>query len=301
METSELEDPSSNCHSFREYGVVLEASNNSATMTKTSNHTAEANHYHHHLTCSLYTTHHNQHQCSIRLHGRLHLCLQAHITKSILLHLRLAPRLGELGYLIAWRILILRRCEPSEIRSLSSLDAIRAKLTDLRHAPRPPPIRGGHPRLVAQRHRLRLHTHTHSLSLSLNWRFLSGSIVAVTTALVPCLTFGQIAEVVDDGNTSTAACATSGLLYGLVAAFSGMPCIVSCAYRTKIRNMYGLVEAPASDWLTHLFCEPCALCQEYKELQRRGLFKRMAQGNAAASGMNVRSHMTPPVINHRMN
>ncbi|XP_004296091.1 PREDICTED: protein PLANT CADMIUM RESISTANCE 6-like [Fragaria vesca subsp. vesca] len=122
---------------------------------------------------------------------------------------------------------------------------------------------------------------------------------AVTTALVPCLTFGQIAEVVDDGNTT---CATSGLLYGLVAAFSGMPCIVSCAYRTKIRNMYGLVEAPASDWLTHLFCEPCALCQEYKELQRRGLDpSRGWQGNAAASGMNVRSHMTPPVINHRMN
>ncbi|KAL6199103.1 hypothetical protein ACLB2K_028890 [Fragaria x ananassa] len=122
---------------------------------------------------------------------------------------------------------------------------------------------------------------------------------AVTTALVPCLTFGQIAEVVDDGNTT---CATSGLLYGLVAAFSGMPCLVSCAYRTKIRNMYGLVEAPASDWLTHLFCEPCALCQEHKELQRRGLDpSRGWQGNAAASGMNVRSHMTPPVINHRMN
>ncbi|KAL6205825.1 hypothetical protein ACLB2K_023077 [Fragaria x ananassa] len=130
--------------------------------------------------------------------------------------------------------------------------------------------------------------------------------IAVTTALVPCLTFGQIAEVVDDGNTivyvlqhAQQADCYMGWSQRSVACHA---CIVSCAYRTKIMNMYGLVEAPASDWLTHLFCEPCALCQEYKELQRRGLDpSRGWQGNAAASGMNVRSHMTPPVINHRMN
>ncbi|CAL9031575.1 unnamed protein product [Prunus brigantina] len=91
---------------------------------------------------------------------------------------------------------------------------------------------------------------------------------ALTTAFVPCLTFGQIAEIVDNGTTS---CAISGLFYGLIASFLGVPFIMSCTYRTKLRSMFGLVEAPAPDWVTHLFCEPCALCQEYRELQIRGI------------------------------
>ncbi|XP_034217547.1 protein PLANT CADMIUM RESISTANCE 4-like [Prunus dulcis] len=91
---------------------------------------------------------------------------------------------------------------------------------------------------------------------------------ALTTAFVPCLTFGQIAEIVDNGTTS---CAISGLFYGLIASFLGVPFIMSCTYRTKLRSMFRLVEAPAPDWVTHLFCEPCALCQEYRELQIRGI------------------------------
>ncbi|WRX16923.1 PLAC8 motif-containing protein - like 10, partial [Theobroma cacao] len=66
------------------------------------------------------------------------------------------------------------------------------------------------------------------------------------------------------------ACGTSGLLYGLIAFFIGVPCILSCAYRTKLRNKLGLVESPAPDWVTHCFCDWCALCQEYRELQQRG-------------------------------
>ncbi|KAJ9550627.1 hypothetical protein OSB04_014672 [Centaurea solstitialis] len=91
---------------------------------------------------------------------------------------------------------------------------------------------------------------------------------ALITACFPCITFGQIAEIVDNGQTS---CATSGLIYGLIAAFIGCPCIMSCGYRTKIRNRYGLMETPAPDWATHCFCEWCALCQEYRELKAYGL------------------------------
>ncbi|KAG8661519.1 hypothetical protein MANES_01G013425v8 [Manihot esculenta] len=46
---------------------------------------------------------------------------------------------------------------------------------------------------------------------------------------------------------------------------------MSCSYRTKLRTKYGLVESPATDWITHFFCGWCALCQEYRELQKRGL------------------------------
>ncbi|XP_017972746.1 PREDICTED: uncharacterized protein LOC18604087 [Theobroma cacao] len=90
---------------------------------------------------------------------------------------------------------------------------------------------------------------------------------ALITVCFPCVTFGRVAEIVDEGHTS---CGTSGLLYGLIAFFIGVPCILSCAYRTKLRNKLGLVESPAPDWVTHCFCDWCALCQEYRELQQRG-------------------------------
>ncbi|XP_033148519.1 cell number regulator 13-like [Brassica rapa] len=49
------------------------------------------------------------------------------------------------------------------------------------------------------------------------------------------------------------------------------PCVYSCTFRAKIRSKFGLPDAPAPDWITHCFCEYCALCQEYRELKNRGL------------------------------
>ncbi|CDY70500.1 BnaCnng68650D [Brassica napus] len=89
---------------------------------------------------------------------------------------------------------------------------------------------------------------------------------AVITCIVPCVTFGQIAEIVDEGATT---CAIGGLLYGAIF-ITAFPYKYSSLFRAKIRNKYGLPEAPAPDWLTHLFCEHCALCQEYRELKHRG-------------------------------
>ncbi|KAJ0448179.1 putative PLAC8 motif-containing protein [Helianthus annuus] len=116
---------------------------------------------------------------------------------------------------------------------------------------------------------------------------------AIITACFPCITFGQIAEVVDNGQTS---CTTSGLLYCLIASFIGIPCIMSCGYRTKIRNRYGLMETPAPDWVTHFFCEWCALCQEYRELKARGLDPAIGwQGNMMRNQqMQQYTTMTPP-------
>lgn len=102
-------------------------------------------------------------------------------------------------------------------------------------------------------------------------------------------------------NCVTAACGTSGLLYGLVAAFIGVPFIMSCTYRTKIRSRYGLVETPAPDWVTHLFCEPCALCQEYRELNMRGLDPSIGwQGNIAKAMQQQQPNMMTPPTNHMM-
>ncbi|XP_073010304.1 cell number regulator 1-like [Typha latifolia] len=86
------------------------------------------------------------------------------------------------------------------------------------------------------------------------------------TCLCPCITFGQIAEIVDRG---TCPCVASGMVYGLLC-LTGMGCLYSCFYRSKMRGEYDLAEAPAADCLVHFCCETCALCQEYRELKNRG-------------------------------
>ncbi|KAL8218689.1 hypothetical protein R6Q57_022062 [Mikania cordata] len=87
------------------------------------------------------------------------------------------------------------------------------------------------------------------------------------TCWCPCITFGQIAEIVDKGNTS---CGVHGVLYALIEAFTCCGCMYSCVYRTKMRTQYGLRESPCNDCLVHFCCERCALCQEYRELKYRG-------------------------------
>ncbi|XP_044470690.1 cell number regulator 1-like isoform X1 [Mangifera indica] len=87
------------------------------------------------------------------------------------------------------------------------------------------------------------------------------------TCFCPCVTFGQIAEIVNKGAVS---CAASGAVYGLLLGFVGSSCLYSCFYRSRLRGQYDLEEAPCADCLTHFCCEPCALCQEYRELKNRG-------------------------------
>nr|XP_025878819.1 cell number regulator 2 isoform X3 [Oryza sativa Japonica Group] len=70
------------------------------------------------------------------------------------------------------------------------------------------------------------------------------------TWLCPCITFGQIAEIVDRGSSS---CGTSGSLYALVFLVTGCSCIYSCIYRSKLRSQYGLQETPCPDCLVHLW------------------------------------------------
>uniref|UniRef100_A0A0E0CMG4 Uncharacterized protein n=1 Tax=Oryza meridionalis TaxID=40149 RepID=A0A0E0CMG4_9ORYZ len=70
------------------------------------------------------------------------------------------------------------------------------------------------------------------------------------TWLCPCITFGQIAEIVDRGSSS---CGTSGSLYALVFLGTGCSCIYSCFYRSKLRSQYGLQETPCPDCLVHLW------------------------------------------------
>lgn len=67
-----------------------------------------------------------------------------------------------------------------------------------------------------------------------------------------------------------AACTCGGAIYGTLLSLSGLACLYSCYYRSKLRAQYDLPEAPCMDCLVHFCCETCALCQEYRELKNRG-------------------------------
>ncbi|XP_061367142.1 cell number regulator 1-like [Gastrolobium bilobum] len=89
----------------------------------------------------------------------------------------------------------------------------------------------------------------------------------LVTCFCPCVTFGLIAEIVDKGTSS---CTCDGAIYGTLLSLTGLACLYSCSYRSKLRAQYNLPEAPCMDFLVHFCCETCALCQEYRELKNRG-------------------------------
>ncbi|RYQ91848.1 hypothetical protein Ahy_B09g097895 [Arachis hypogaea] len=103
------------------------------------------------------------------------------------------------------------------------------------------------------------YSYGHSISL-LNF------VYRLITCCLPCVTFGQIAEIVDEGKSS---CASQGCVYGLLMIVS-CHWIYSCVYREKLRKKYGLESEPCCDCCVHFCCDPCALCQEHQELKLRG-------------------------------
>ncbi|RRT41078.1 hypothetical protein B296_00035725 [Ensete ventricosum] len=127
-----------------------------------------------------------------------------------------------------------------------------------------------------------------------NCKLLAMLLYRCMTCFCPCVTFGRIAEIVDQGSTCkpsssptvsiqpnrcqhrlmgvfrwSAACGTSGVLYGVLEYLTCFHWVYSCCYRSKLRAQYSLPESPCADCLVHCCCEPCALCQEYRELKHR--------------------------------
>lgn len=142
------------------------------------------------------------------------------------------------------------------------------------------------------------------------------------TCLCPCITFGQIAEIVDKGSScqfllndllvvssqfnvinmyiyELTACGVSGALYGLLCSFTGCQCIYSCFYRKKMREQYSLPASPCADCLVHCCCEGFALCQEYRELKNRGF--DMSIGTHHLRVLTLRLSLITHEINKSMN
>ncbi|KAK9742486.1 hypothetical protein RND81_03G176500 [Saponaria officinalis] len=115
------------------------------------------------------------------------------------------------------------------------------------------------------------------------------------TCCCPCITFGRIAEIVDKGSSS---CGVSGALYALIMGFTACQWVYSCTYRAKLKAQYGMQESCLNDCCTHFWCEPCALCQEYRELQHRGYDPALGwHGNMEAQN----GGMMPPQMGGGMN
>ncbi|KAM0930363.1 hypothetical protein ACQ4PT_001084 [Festuca glaucescens] len=93
--------------------------------------------------------------------------------------------------------------------------------------------------------------------------------ICCLTCICPCITFGLMAEIVDRGATSSGA---SGAMYIGMGIMTGWGCqwIYTCFYRTKMRAQYGLQETPYPDCCVTGFCEPLAICQQFRELRNRG-------------------------------
>ncbi|KAL6292277.1 hypothetical protein ACE6H2_000419 [Prunus campanulata] len=86
------------------------------------------------------------------------------------------------------------------------------------------------------------------------------------TCFLPCITFGRIAEIIDEGQSS---CLSHSLVYGLLFTIN-FQWVYSCTYRKRLRQKFGLPEEPCGDCCVHFFCGHWALCQEHAELKSRG-------------------------------
>uniref|UniRef100_A0A6N2M3N0 Uncharacterized protein n=1 Tax=Salix viminalis TaxID=40686 RepID=A0A6N2M3N0_SALVM len=109
----------------------------------------------------------------------------------------------------------------------------------------------------------------------------------------PCITFGRIAEITDQGATREYIHVLR--VHGAVHCCS----CLSCFYRSKLRKQYMLEESPCNDCLVHCCCESCALCQEYRELKHRG-FDMAAGWQESLPGPSVTVAPSAPVAQRGM-
>ncbi|MCD7456230.1 hypothetical protein HAX54_030943 [Datura stramonium] len=90
--------------------------------------------------------------------------------------------------------------------------------------------------------------------------------LCVKTCFCPCVTIGEVVEILDQGTTSKGhACL---LAYAMGSIHCGW--IYGRRYRRKLREIFKLPETPYSDTFTSCCCCVCGICQEYRELQNRG-------------------------------
>ncbi|KAK9793177.1 hypothetical protein WJX73_006652 [Symbiochloris irregularis] len=79
---------------------------------------------------------------------------------------------------------------------------------------------------------------------------------------LPCVLYGQNAEKIT-GESCFGHCLT---MY-LVQALCGCSCCITGPVRNRLRAQQQLKEDCCGDWCTHCWLQPCAICQEARQLQ----------------------------------
>ncbi|XP_057458067.1 protein PLANT CADMIUM RESISTANCE 2-like [Lotus japonicus] len=112
------------------------------------------------------------------------------------------------------------------------------------------------------------------------------------TCWCPWVTFGRTAEILEKGSIS---CGYSGLNHFVYGR------LYSVYYRRKMRSQYNLKGNNCLDCLTHFFCNRCALCQEYRELEKHGFNMKIGwHGNVEQQTRGVAMTSTAPTVEKGM-
>ncbi|KAL2635051.1 hypothetical protein R1flu_006530 [Riccia fluitans] len=83
----------------------------------------------------------------------------------------------------------------------------------------------------------------------------------------PCVLFGRNVNRITDGQTSfMKACLTEIVMGGCLCWCCCLP-FYAAQFREQLRKKQNLPMDPYSDVHSHMFCHPCALCQEERQLQ----------------------------------
>ncbi|KAJ0256243.1 Protein PLANT CADMIUM RESISTANCE 12 [Hirschfeldia incana] len=114
--------------------------------------------------------------------------------------------------------------------------------------------------------------------------------ICVQTAIMPCISFAQNTEIVNRG---TIPCMNAGLIH-LALGFVGCCWLYAFPNRSRLREHFALPEEPCGDFWVHLFCTPCAICQESRELKNRGADPSISWLSNVEKWS--REKVTPPIV-----
>ncbi|KAB1199964.1 Protein MID1-COMPLEMENTING ACTIVITY 1 [Morella rubra] len=92
--------------------------------------------------------------------------------------------------------------------------------------------------------------------------------LCIKTFLFPCGTFSMIATVATNRHMSPAEACNDLMAYSLILSC----CCYTCNVRRKLRKTLNITGGFIDDFLSHLMCCCCALVQEWREVEIRGVY-----------------------------
>ncbi|KAK9284799.1 hypothetical protein L1049_023976 [Liquidambar formosana] len=92
--------------------------------------------------------------------------------------------------------------------------------------------------------------------------------LCIKTFFYPCGTFSKIATVATNRHMTSAEACNELMAYSLIMSC----CCYTCCIRRKLRKTLNITGGLFDDFLSHLMCCCCALVQEWREVEIRGVY-----------------------------